>query len=92
MRDMIITCSPIETFKIQHIIKQIALGLSAMHSNFKIIHRDIKPENVLLTAPGQKSNVKKDKVWNESDFANNVDIKLCDFGISKPLEAKGTET
>lgn len=64
VRDMLIKCHPIGVFKVQHIIKQIALGIQAMHVNFKIIHRDIKPENVLLTAPGLKPSVNMDQVWS----------------------------
>lgn len=35
--------------EVKHIIKQLADGLSCMHSH-ALIHRDLKPENLLLTA------------------------------------------
>jgi serine/threonine protein kinase len=63
-----------------------------MHVNFKFIHRDIKPENVLINAPNMPPNVVKKKVWEEKDFINQVEIKLCDLGLSKPLEIQGTAT
>jgi serine/threonine protein kinase len=58
-----------------------------MHVNFKMIHRDIKPENILLNAPLMKPTVKKNLIWTDADFINNVEIKVCDLGLSKPLEA-----
>lgn len=58
-----------------------------MHVNFKMIHRDIKPENILLNAPSMKPTVKKNLIWTDADFINNVEIKVCDLGLSKPLEA-----
>ena len=77
---------------IQHIIRSIALGLECMHVNFNFIHRDIKPENVLINFSGAPSRTKKEDVWNHPDFCNFVDIKLCDLGLSKPLEIEGTAT
>ena len=63
-----------------------------MHVNFNFIHRDIKPENVLINFSGAPSRTKKEDVWNHPDFCNFVDIKLCDLGLSKPLEIEGTAT
>lgn len=63
-----------------------------MHVNFKFIHRDIKPENVLLNSSSQKATVKKEEVWRQEDFVDRVDVKLCDLGLSKPLEMHGTAT
>lgn len=57
-----------------------------MHITFNFIHRDIKPENVLLNLPSAPANIKKSKVWNEEDFINKVEVKLCDLGLSKPLD------
>jgi serine/threonine protein kinase len=36
---------------VSHIIRDVVLGLTAMHEN-KLIHRDIKPENILLSETG----------------------------------------
>ena len=64
-----------------------------MHTSFNFIHRDIKPENVLLNAPGLQPNVKKSVVWELKDFCNQVEVKLCDLGLSKSIvQQQGTAT
>jgi serine/threonine protein kinase len=63
-----------------------------MHIRFNFIHRDIKPENVLLTCPSLKVTAKKKEVWQHKDFAEACQIKLCDLGLSKPLQMEGTAT
>lgn len=62
-----------------------------MHVNFKFIHRDIKPENVLINS-GSDPRIKKADVWNQDTFVEKAEIKLCDLGLSKPLEMHGTAT
>lgn len=53
-------------------IKQILEGLLLLHDN-DIAHLDIKPQNLLLTKVFEPHNV------------DNLDIKLCDFGISRKI-------
>ncbi|KAI9557760.1 hypothetical protein GHT06_014508 [Daphnia sinensis] len=58
------------------IFYQLADGLKYIHSE-NLIHRDIKPENVLISvrSTGQR---------------NEVTIKWADFGLSKPVNERGT--
>ena len=63
-----------------------------MHESFGFIHRDIKPENVLIAAPTKPMSSKKQTVWDDPNFCDNAVIKLCDLGLSKPIETEGTAT
>ena len=53
------------------IMKQILLAVTHFHSK-GIVHRDLKPENVLLE-------------FFSSD-SQNFNLKLIDFGTSKPFK------
>ncbi len=63
-----------------------------IHTNLNIIHRDLKPENILLHNPSMKINKPKKDCWDQQCFTEKVQIKICDLGLSKPIELKGTET
>ena len=53
----------------------IGCGLNEMH-NLKMMHRDIKPNNILI--------IKN----SDDDKGCLVDIKLCDYGLGKKVEAE----
>ena len=63
-----------------------------IHINLNIIHRDLKPENILLHNPSMKIDKPKEDCWDQKCFTEKVQIKICDLGLSKPLELKGTQT
>jgi serine/threonine protein kinase len=50
---------------------QIVEAIKYMHLDAKVVNRDIKPENILLTAA--------------SDRPNEIIVKVCDFGLSTPI-------
>ncbi len=56
------------------VVKQVAEALQEIHSQ-GVVHRDVKLSNLLLAdyAPEQ----------------NRITVKICDFGICKPLGAEG---
>jgi serine/threonine-protein kinase/endoribonuclease IRE1 len=56
------------------VLNQLALGLEYIHK-MKIIHRDIKPENVLIWVNPENGEVL---------------MKWADFGLSKPVNERGT--
>lgn len=58
------------------IIYQISLALQYLHS-FKIVHRDLKPANILLKSSRHLSD-------------DNLIIKVCDFGLSKNIDAESS--
>jgi serine/threonine protein kinase len=58
------------------VLNQLALGLEHIHKS-GLIHRDIKPENVLI--------------WTNSGN-RKVSMKWSDFGLSKPINERGTFT
>ena len=92
LRDVLVNRFPIPQNNVQYMIRSIAMGLQTMHTSFNFIHRDIKPENVLLNCPSLKANCKKELVWDQQEFTETVEIKICDLGLSKTLEATGTAT
>ncbi|XP_045027701.1 serine/threonine-protein kinase/endoribonuclease IRE2 [Daphnia magna] len=57
---------------------QLALGLEYIHSN-QLIHRDIKPANILISV-------------RSTDRSDEVTIKWADFGLSRPVNERGTFT
>jgi len=61
-------------FEAKHVFKQVLAGLDCLHRQ-KIIHRDLKVENVLVSDC---------KATADGEL---FDIKLCDYGLSKVLEA-----
>lgn len=56
--------------QLQLIAWNIALGLNEMHCR-KMMHRDIKPKNILVV--------------NSPEEEQLVDVKLCDYGLSKQV-------
>lgn len=34
----------------------------------------------------------KSDAWKQQDFVNKIEVKICDLGLSKPLELEGTGT
>ena len=58
------------------ITSQILSALVALHAE-SIVHRDIKPENILLAKPTD---------------GETVHVKLCDFGVARPLTRRGDRT
>lgn len=56
------------------VLFQLAIGLEYIHEN-KFIHCDLKPDNVLI--------------WVSSEN-NHVVMKWADFGLSKPVNDRGT--
>ncbi|KAI9706291.1 MAG: hypothetical protein M1820_004866 [Bogoriella megaspora] len=54
----------------QEIIAQVAQGLDFVHGE-GFAHRDVKPQNILI-----KSCPPADEWW----------VKICDFGLTKPME------
>jgi len=59
----------------KEILRQVTQGLAHLHSK-GIVHRDIKPTNILIF------------VRNQGSEAEESQIKLADFGISKALNAE----
>jgi serine/threonine-protein kinase/endoribonuclease IRE1 len=60
----------------EEVLRQLALGLEYIHKE-GFIHRNIKPENVLI--------------W-ENSKNGQVLMKWADFGLSKPVNERGTFT
>ena len=56
--------------KAAHITRQILQALRDVHAA-GIVHRDVKPENILILSDG--------------DDDTTVHVKLCDFGVARPL-------
>ena len=57
---------------------QVALGLQVLHE-LGIVHRDLKPGNILLV---------ENKVAEWARACGGLQIKLCDFGGARQLDAK----
>ena len=58
-----------EEYSLFNIAQQLARGVNVLHSQDPpIVHRDIKPQNILIVRSG--------------DSANDVIVKLADFGVS----------
>lgn len=51
----------------------------------QIIHRDIKPQNLLLKKKSNSSLVHNNENINTFSY-ENYDLKIADFGLSKPLK------
>lgn len=71
------TRSPELDFHLMRIYSaQILLAMEYIHSK-GIIHRDLKPDNIL---------------WSKVSKDNCGVIKICDFGLSRPIESQGVQT
>ena len=63
------------------------LGLEAAHEE-GIVHRDLKPDNLFLVKPSQDPSSKGATIVQGNDRGWS-DLKIMDFGISKPLALPG---
>jgi len=70
LRHVIQKTGPLAVRRALSITRQVAAALGAAHA-LGITHRDIKPDNILITDPGDGSDV----------------VKVLDFGIAKAREA-----
>ena len=70
LRHLIQNTGPLPIRRALAIARQVAQALAAAHA-LGITHRDIKPDNILLTDPGDGSDL----------------VKVLDFGIAKVREA-----
>lgn len=61
----------------RHVFRQILDGLACLHSK-RIIHRDLKPENVLVC---------NESAASPPDVGTLFEIKLCDYGLSRFMDA-----
>jgi len=62
---------------VKSIILQIVNAMSYIHS-FDVIHRDLKPENILIQS--------------STTGQNTIVIKICDFGLSRPINNSNSGT
>jgi serine/threonine protein kinase len=70
LRHLIQNQGPLPARRALNIARQVAAALAAAHA-LGITHRDIKPDNILLTDPGDGTDL----------------VKVLDFGIAKVREA-----
>lgn len=62
----------------QYLLRQIALGLQAMH-NLNIVHRDLKPGNVLLHYENEQDRREMNLL--------KAKVKIADFGFARYLDS-----
>lgn len=83
-------CSSLKDEHIRHWLRQIAIGLDALHQQ-QIVHRDIKPDNLFIHNEGilnERLNIR----YINPVVSDQETVMIGDFGLIKELSSQLAQT